>query len=200
MFCVKCGTTAVAGNFCERCFLEREHLFGISNFRVTRCRICSSFFDNRGMIEIEGAIKNRIVTTHKIKVVRVSYKNRGNHIVADIECKGTIKPFTKTEKKTVDIIVETRQCDDCIKLSGSYYEAVIQIRGSKKGAIFDAIQKAGFLSHVRAVDKGYDAMFVKKHDAAKLAGFLKEYNIKKTYKLVGQKEGKKIYRVYYSIR
>jgi len=199
MFCIKCGNNAVVGNFCKKCFLEKESLFRIKNFRITKCDVCGSFYERR-KIEIGDAIKKRLITKHKIKGIRISYRKHGNHISAEIECSGIIKPFSKAEKKTVDIIVDTRKCDDCTKLAGNYYEAVLQIRGDNREKILEMIKQSNALCYIRDVDKGYDVRLVKKHDAAKVANILKLYMIKRTAKLVGEKDGKKIYRAYYSIR
>lgn len=200
MFCIKCGKTATAGNFCKRCFLESEHLFNIRNFRVTRCGVCDSIYEKSKKTTIDEAVKNHIITNHKIKRIKISRKDYGNRLIANIECIGTVKPYAKKEEKTVEIIVETRKCDDCTKLAGSYYEAVLQVRGNNKNEILARIEKSNVLSFIKNVDEGYDVRLIKKQDATKLVNLLKQRGVKRTFKLVGEKGGKKIYRVYYLIR
>ena len=82
----------------------------------------------------------------------------------------------------------------------NYYEAVLQIRGADKEKILEKIKKSNVLFYIRNVDKGYDVRLVKKHDAVKLTQNLEHCEVKRTFKLVGAKDGKNIYRVYYSVR
>ncbi len=199
MFCIKCGKNAVAGNFCRDCFLEREELFGIENFRMTMCNACGSYYDGPKKSEIGDAIKKRMKAGHNMQLISISYRKKGNRIIANIKCEGTIRSFKKTERKTTEIIVGSKQCDDCIKLSGNYYEAVLQIRGAHKENMLNKIMKISALRFVKPVDNGYDVRFVKKKDAANIAGALAP-KAAKTFKLVGEKGGRKVYRVYYSIR
>ncbi len=200
MFCIKCGRPSAAGNFCRDCFLRMEALFEVENFRMAVCNVCGSYYEGSRKTDIGDAIKKHIRTEHTIKHIKISYRKRGNRIIAGVECTGTIKPFSKTEKKTAEIIVGTRKCDDCTKLSGNYYEAVLQIRGRNSERILNRVEKSGVLRFAKQADTGYDVRLVKKHDASKLADALSRYEIKRTFKLVGEKGGKKVYRVYYSIR
>lgn len=200
MFCIKCGAAAEAGNFCKNCFLGREKLFDIKNFRITSCSSCGAFFIGGKKIDIGDAIKNKIMTEHKIKKIKIGYKKYANRIIASVECSGAIKPFTKTENRIVEIILSTKKCDDCTKLAGSYYEAVLQIRGTRAIDILNEAAQYNILSFVKNVDNGYDIRVVKKQDASKVAHALKAYGVKRTFKLVGEKDGKKIYRVYYLIK
>ncbi len=198
MFCIKCGKNAIIGNFCKQCFLARERLFRIKNFRIMRCSDCGHFYDKGLRIVLDEAVRKRIDAGHTIKKIKFSYRQSGNRIFANIKCDGLIRSFAKTENELIEIIVDSRKCDNCVKLSGNYYEAVVQIRGHNKNEIVDAIIRSSALVHIKDISGGYDVRFVNRHDAEKFARNYRD--VKKTFKLVGEKGGKKIYRVYYSIR
>lgn len=203
MFCIKCGKPAVAENFCETCFLERNRLFEIENFRLVVCSVCGSYYSfekgwHTGTVENE--IIRRIKTKNRIIRRDVALRNAGN-IFANITLTGVIKPLKKpkTETVTVEIILRKQKCDNCIKISGGYYEAMIQVRGTDKERILGKIGTNGVLS-VEERDKGYNVKFIKKQDAKRVAtGLESEYTVKGTFKLVGEKKGKRLFRSFYAI-
>ena len=210
MFCVRCGKKAAIGNFCEDCFLEREKLFDIENFTLAVCD-CGSYYDKvwKEPREIDDIIKQqiekRIKTKNRIADKKISLKEIGNRVSALIVCSGLISPCKKVkkEKKRIMIILKKKKCDLCIKLLGRYYEAVLHIRGNYE-KIFDKIKKQlPKTARIEKIKHGYDIRFLKKADAAKISKTIKNlnsYEIKKSFKFVSTKKGKKLYRNYYSVR
>ena len=56
-------------------------------------------------------------------------------------------------------------------------------------------------SFVERIKDGYDIKFIKKSKAASIAKHLKKYfHVKESYKFVGEKKGKRLYRNYYSVK
>ena len=207
MFCIKCGKEAVIGNFCKNCYLEREELFDVKDFSLTICD-CGSYYDKvwKKPKEIDDIIKeqieNRIKTKNRIVDKKILLKKFGNRVSASVRCSGIIYSHRKKEEKRINIIIKKRKCDICTKLLGRYYEAVLQIRGDYD-KIFGRIKK--YLPKTARVEKikhGYDIRFLKKSDAAKISKILKNsgYEIKKSFKFVGTKKGRKLYRNYYSVK
>ena len=205
MFCIKCGKRAVIGNFCRNCFLAKEELFKIKDFSLPICD-CGSYYDKIWQKPkdiddiIRDQIKQRIRTKNKITKDEIKIKKFGNKISATVICSGIIHSHKKNEEKRIIIILKRRKCDLCVKLLGGYYEAVLQIRGDYN-KIFDKAKK--YLPETARIEKtkhGYDIRFLKKSDAAKIAKLLKNYKIKKSFKFVATKKGKKLYRNYYSVR
>jgi len=201
MFCIKCGGPAVAGNFCEKCFLDREHLFEVENFTSSFCPDCKRYEP-----EIKRGIMQSIKTNNKIKNCSISEKHVGNRIYAKITCIGTINPLKKPvrQEKTILITVHKRKCENCIKISGGYYEAVLQVRGKNKERILRKIEKfvkKGDVANIIHLKEGMDIRLVNKNSASKLIKIFRDYfDVKESYKLVGEKKGKKLHRNYYAIR
>ncbi len=204
MFCIKCGRPAVAENFCESCFLERNRLFDIKGFVLIVCGVCGSHysFEKRWHTDtMENEILRRLKTSNRISSKQITTRQVGNKIIADVTLTGSIKPLKKEKTETVslEVILRKRKCDNCVKLSGGYYEAALQLRGPKKEEILGKIGNKGVLS-VTERDKGYDVKFVRKQDAKRTATELeKKYAVKGTFKLVGEKKGKRLFRSFYSI-
>ncbi|MBU5557542.1 MAG: NMD3-related protein [Candidatus Aenigmatarchaeota archaeon] len=118
----------------------------------------------------------------------------------------------KTEKHTVLINFNCVVCPDCSRALGGYYEAVLQLRGDisenvikyfeREAAKISAVDARAFYS-VKDVKEGFDVRIGSASAASKLARLLKEKygaELKKSYKLVGRKSGKDIYRMFISVR
>ncbi|MCX6815518.1 MAG: NMD3-related protein [Candidatus Aenigmarchaeota archaeon] len=201
MFCIKCGKTAVAGNFCEKCFLESESLFDIAGSTIDFCPACKNYRP-----ELKNQIMKSIKTKNKIIGCHVFEKQVGNKIFAKVACKGIIQPLKKqiSQEKTVVIVVKKRMCENCIKLSGGYYEACIQVRGDKKERILKKIQKfvrSDEITNIIHLKEGVDVRLTNKKSAASIVGELRRgFDVKESYKLVGKKKGKELYRNFYAIR
>lgn len=202
--CIKCGKAARTDNLCERCFLQRR-FFDIENFRIVVCSSCDSYYENgwhpKVLDEaIRDMIKKRIKSGEKIIIKGISLKKIGNRIIADVSC-GFVK-FGKINiaKKEVTITIKKQKCDRCVKLSGGYYEAILQIRSGEADTILNKINEilSDAITSVNKVKNGYDIKIMDKGEASKVMGLGRD--IKKTYKLVGEKKGKRLIRDCYSIR
>lgn len=205
MFCVKCGREATMDNFCNDCFLERNELFTIKDFVLFYCSNCKKYFDAGSSVTIEDAIERRIKTDNLIKTVGVETRILGNKVYANVICSGLIKPCKKlkTEEKKSLIIVRKLMCETCRRLSGNYYEAVIQVRGDYEKIMnkIKHLSKNAIIAGVKEVDTGYDIRFVSKSQASSIAKDLRDdFDVKSTCKLVGEKKGKKLYRNFYAVR
>ncbi len=201
--CIKCGRTAKVNNLCGECFLQQP-LFDIRDFRIIVCGRCGSYYDNgwhkKDFNEaVREQVIKRIKTGNKIIRKNVTFRVVGNKIVASIECSGTINGRKKTEKKRVAVTMKRQKCDSCIKKSGGYYEAVLQARGGNAEDILKNVKSilADMIISTGRVKNGYDIKVMDKKLAAKA---VKGYDVKKTFKLVGEKKGKKLVRDYYAIR
>ena len=207
--CVKCGMEAKIVNLCNDCFLSSRQLFSIENFEINVCRDCG--FCKDGCIEkgkeeegLKKIIRERIKTSNSIQKTKIILKHFGNKCSAVITCYGYINPCKQIKKETREatIKITARKCDTCSKLSGGYYEAVVQVRGDDKEEILKKIKT--FVSKdkpvITSIEKtkyGYDLKFIRKSAAARVA---KQFGVaKKSYKFVATKKGKKIYRNYYLV-
>lgn len=200
--CIVCGSPVFFSNYCEKCFLENRSLFEVPvKIRFRHCADCGSYYD-RGWVKdgLEKILESKISSRNRIASINIRVDNGK----ATFSCRGYISPSKKikAEEKTVPLLIEKRKCDNCIKLLSGYYQAIFQIRGEKMEKI---IRKVSLLTGegeaFSEINKdGCDVKFIDKRTAAKVASLLKNFQIKKSYKLITEKKGKKLYRDSYSIR
>lgn len=209
MKCIVCGKPEEIESFCNECWLKRRVLFEIRDFQIKVCN-CYSFFSGGrwtrfGSTEemVSDVLKKKIITKNRITKISVQLRQVGNKIKAIVECTGLINPCKapKTERKEVNIILKKVTCDECKKRLASYYEAVIQLRVED---ILERIISEGGESviNVNKVRGGYDIIFFSDDAARKIAEKLRRegYLITKSNIFVVEKNNKKIYRNYYSIK
>lgn len=204
MFCIKCGKKASVDVFCDNCFLSQNSLFELKDFSLAICN-CGKYYERswirNGNIEnvIENQIKNRMKVRGVIKKTSIKLRRRGSYFIATVTCSGRIKPCKKMKKeeKTITVAVKKRQCDICSKISGGYYEAVLQLRGKNAGCLLKRLELPETAA-IQELKVGYDVKLLKKKDAYAIIKDLKPE--KKSFKFVGTKKGRKIYRDYYLFR
>ena len=91
-----------------------------------------------------------------------------------------------------------------VKLSGGYYEAVIQVRGNDRDRILKyalrLLPKKAIIN-IETLNEGYNIKIMHKANAATTAKHLRgKFEVKQSYKLVGSKKGERLYRNFYAIR
>ncbi len=122
---------------------------------------------------------------------------------------------------TVEIRWHKEQCDRCNRSSGSYYEGVVQVRAqgripstfevqtasSVAQQIEDTLQGGGerlsFISDMKEVHEGIDIIIGSQHIGLLIAqGIVARLGGRYTThpKLIGEKNGRQLYRVTYSVR
>jgi NMD protein affecting ribosome stability and mRNA decay len=211
--CKRCDAPATIGSLCEKHWLSAQELFRIKPFELIFCKKCGSVrsagkwqkpvesFDRT----IKKIIENRIKSAHKLKALNISFvSNRKLRVT--ITARGHIPPAKteKTEKKEIVIPLKQITCPTCIKLSGRYHEAVLQLRGQRTDLALNLIKKfsVGMPLWIEKHKHGLNVYFVDKSDASKIASRLKKegFSILRSFKFIGIKEGKKIIRDFYAIR
>lgn len=202
--CISCGKEATIEAFCDDCWLKNKSLFQIEDFEIKVCRKCGKILDkNRiGKYELnDESIKQiairKIKTDNKIIERDAFVRKIGNRYSVTIVCKGFIFPCKKQKEESKNIFVKIGEtlCELCRKILSEQYDAIIQIRTNKPIPITqmrpDKIEK---------VKGGLDLYFLYKDKAQKALKLLKGFKIKRSYKLVGEKDTKRIYREYYSVK
>ncbi|MBS3056057.1 MAG: hypothetical protein J4473_01335 [Candidatus Aenigmarchaeota archaeon] len=182
MFCVKCGAETKKGKFfCEK---HAEKNVKIKNIAVNVCKLCG------------GDEKKAVIKSLKIKNPEFIRKILNTY---EIEISAGNKKFIYIAKIT------RKKCANCIKILGNYHEAVIQIRGERVNEFYNNIIKNlsnGEITSTERKKEGIDIKLVNKGTAKKIARRIKNLSIavKQSFRFVTSKKGKKLYRVYYSIR
>lgn len=96
-------------------------------------------------------------------------------------------------------------CEDCSRMSGGYYEGIIQLRGdrmkmAKYASMFiDKLGKSTFIAKTEEKEEGID-LYVGSSKA--VVAMMSELKLKTliTKKLVGREQGKRLYRTTFLIR
>jgi len=122
---------------------------------------------------------------------------------------------------TVEIIWNKEQCDRCNRISGSYYEGVVQVRADGRipgtyevqmsasiaQQIEDTLQAGGerlsFISDINEIRDGLDIIIGSQHIGLMISqGIVAQLGGRYTThpKLVGEKNGRQLFRITYSVR
>jgi len=204
-FCPKCGkeTDKFFDKLCESCFKEKNRLAEIPNkIKIRICSNCGKIEGNLGKLDeksLEKIIEDNIKANGKIFDMRI-IKNNGK---TKVEVFGLLKGKIKTKEiLETKIEIKKRLCETCGKVKGGYYEAVIQIRSEDKKKIENALEilvnvinKKGLITKVEEKSNGFDLYFTPKKILNQIIKNLDEVKeIKRSYTLVTNKEGRDLYR------
>lgn len=232
-FCPKCGTSTENGDLCGKCRVKDTIWITIEpRVMCTYCPTCNSTktagiwsdcpIDREDLAQ---TLVNAGISLHKdvtdikkdIHIVDISV----NRSIATVFVTGDLYGMPVEITQKVKIVWAREQCDRCCRISGSYYEGVIQVRAAgRKPTSFelkraaeiayqaeDRLQSAGdrlsFVSDVDDQKDGLDIVFssqtIGSVIATDICGALGG-TFTTHPKLVGEKAGVKLYRVIYSIR
>ncbi len=182
-FCYKCGkkTENLIEGLCRNCVKEKNKSFYLE---VAYCPKCHRVKDGKlwREVQIENFIKKRL------KAKKIDFDKK-----IAFTSKGEIN-FSFSIKKEI--------CIHCSRLSSGYYESVVQLRNFSEEEL-DKLP-IRYLHFVKLTKHGPNIHFIKKSDAnsfvRKIKRIFKNVRIKKSYKLVTVKDGKRVYRNYISVR
>jgi nonsense-mediated mRNA decay protein 3 len=108
-------------------------------------------------------------------------------------------------KRTIILEMKKTICQQCSRMSGGYYEGIIQLRGSReKGEkfaerIMEKLAKVTFIAKVDEKDEGID-IYV--GSSKPIVATMAEQGVRAmiTKKLIGRDQGKRLYRTTFLIR
>ncbi|MAH43527.1 hypothetical protein CL614_07480 [archaeon] len=220
-FCIKCGKKSVKkSNFCEKCIQNQYDLFSVKNVTAQKCRVCKLYEVGRKWVAFkddkEAALEiaqNNIKILGDISDIKLKAKDMFGKYQVKVSAKGAVHELgtdvvvKKKETRTMMVIFRRLKCDICVKMSGNYYEALIQLRGDKKDKLLKETKLIAREKDIVAIEdkkEGYDVRIMFKTNAKRIISIIKRRKlskmIKKSYKDKGEKKGKKLYRDYYSVR
>jgi nonsense-mediated mRNA decay protein 3 len=147
--------------------------------------------------------------------------NTLNRSTATIMLKGLLYNTPVEGTCSVELIWHKEQCDRCNRISGSYYEGIVQVRadGRPPGTfelqmsagiaqqVEDSLQAGGerlsFISDMNETREGLDITVGSQHIGSLISqGIIAQLGGRVTThpKLVGEKNGRQLYRITYSVR
>ncbi|WP_393972083.1 NMD3-related protein [Oxyplasma meridianum] len=228
MLCILCGKEEVTeGRLCKNCMASTIDLSVPDFMEITQCPKCASVMIGkswyRGDIvpRITKSIGKIIVLNNPgfrldISWVGVDLDNANLTANLKIFNGGTL---IKEENVVIKLKITKNSCPTCNRVSGSYYESILQVRtfsheateviGEVEQFAVKFIESAegsnptSFISKVVSQREGVDIYLGKRSDALKLSKIIMDMyfsNLKVSKSLAGMKEGSEIYRYTYSIR
>lgn len=232
--CPKCGQLSKDGTICTTCRAVFEDWVIIPDrFFIIICPTCGAYktgshWEDHSINQVEFAREQLIHQIHFSTNVRnpeiiisnfvEESSNRGTFIG---NLKGQINDSEKEKsfRSTVTYIKE--QCDRCNRISGNYYESIIQVRGTDRHLepseienvkniatdtekeLHEAGNRLAFIASMDSDKEGVDIIVGSQNLAMHIIQSLKNrFGGKYTAhpKLVGEKAGVLVYRVTYSFR
>lgn len=228
MKCVKCGKhEAVERGLCEVCLWDSLHIEVPGSIIKKTCSKCGAYFVGKAWVYRDGEEKWErkifdnfsVNEPFKISGGKLNGTNRlGNYIKLEVEIERT-DDDRKVENFEIPFIKESISCPTCNKVTGSYYEAKVQIRGmtgkytDEMGRIGDHLVRnvennhttdpESFISKIEYVKDGIDVYLGKRKDGDSFAKEMKTREItdiivSKT--LAGVRDGKQFFRFTYMVR
>lgn len=229
--CLRCGRHApLHRGLCLDCFRETSEIFSIPDYLdITVCRSCGALLKGKhweygGELteiieeEVHSSLRELAGVEVSLEEVKISRGGEGlYHVevsaVANFPGGGLIPA-----RKALTLRVAHSLCPRCSRIHGSYYEAIIQIRGGGKAPLrqeealdrvlerIDQIAEGDpmtFVTKLVKVRGGWDVYVGRNQSARRIAQEMHrlyggEYKV--SSKLVGRREGRDLKRFTYLVR
>lgn len=228
MLCILCGKEeATHGRLCKNCLASTISLNIPEFMDITLCPKCGSIMVGkswyRGEIipRIAKALKKLIILnnpTFRLDISSVSEDIENATVGAHLEVYHN-ETLLMEQDITIKLKITRNSCPTCNRVSGSYYESILQVR-TFSHEVTDVINEienfstkfienieggspTSFISKIVHQREGVDIFLGKRSDALKLSKMIMDRyfsNLKVSKSLAGMKEGSEIYRYTYSIR
>ncbi len=234
LFCPKCGkdTDIFYDNVCRQCFVGNKKLIECPQVLYSRiCPACGSVFKKgkwslkeneveiildcvKDALKLDKHARN---TGLSLSPKQLDYSRYNVHIEAKAEISGA--PIEASQDTEVRISWET--CDTCSRISGGYFEGIIQIRADKRLPTKDELERCKSIAEevaIRAQEKGDRLAFIAKTEEPDEGADIYVGSMKlgkqicraiievfggkfmESPKLVGQKNGEDLYRITFALR
>lgn len=201
MFCPRCGKKS--HGICVNCFLEQNPI-KLRKIEIPLCS-CGAYYHkgqwNTDLKVLRDIIKRNLILPSEISLdnIKVIPEIEKGDISARIHLSGRYKGEEFSQEIETKIKTESVKCQRCSRLSGDYYEAVLQFRGTSDPK---RLVDKEFISGIKRVQGGIDINVTSSRYARQIGLRLrrKGFFVKESAKLIGRRDGKDIYRVYISIK
>jgi len=232
-FCPKCGGPTDNDGICNKCLAETIDWI-VSEDRVVCvfCPTCGSL--KQGNTWSDSTLEREVlaeelalgaVSVHRdvqdLHLTVETYEPSPNRTRAIVHAEGTLYGVPLKADREIQITWKKEQCDRCSRLSGGYYEGVIQVRATDRTpdlherarveaiatsieeSLLGAGERLSFVSRIEDIKDGVDIVISSHHIGDRITKQITtELGGKTTRhpKLVGEREGKKLYRITYLVR
>jgi nonsense-mediated mRNA decay protein 3 len=191
------------GEFCEYCLKDRlrEKLPGTIPMKF--CRKCGRVWNGKTFREPTGEVLEEALGLH-LKGYKIHLMEIDGDLLT-VEVGEQRKEGVLAVEKKIETKREKALCDQCNKISGGYYEATIQLRGTPekvermKERIIRYVRKSNaFIAKVNEADNGIDIYISDKNVAAEMILHMRLKAVI-SYTLYGERRGKRVSRNTYAI-
>ncbi|HLD75741.1 MAG TPA: NMD3-related protein [Candidatus Norongarragalinales archaeon] len=205
-FCPRCGNQEkedepFVGTFCRACYLSHESHFSVPDLSLCTCTQCGRYrlkgFWSKPE-ELEPFLGGKIRTPHKTESFHADFSEEKNALSAHVHLRLSAHGASIPINSTVRIPLERMTCPDCMRASGGYHEAILQVRGddpktveSRANALIRKLQKKTFISKIERQKNGIDVWI---GDQRVLYELLAGTRFTASRKLSGERGGKRLYR------
>ncbi len=212
MRCVVCGGEAIIEGMCLKCFLERNEISWIDDtIEIVKCPKCGSGRDVEDLI-YENL---RVHPSFEVEDVYIESLDGKRYVVRLV---GNVEGRKVTDEKVVEFRVRYKTCERCARISGGYYEAVVQIRADGRDIEKEEIEKVreiiertlestdnpkAFVSKVVERKEGFDFYFGDKNLGRKVSREIVKAlggRLIESRKLHTRKDGRDVYRYTFAVR
>ncbi|MFH1285356.1 MAG: NMD3-related protein, partial [Candidatus Micrarchaeota archaeon] len=198
--------TKFAGSFCVNCYLKRMKVDVPGKITIEVCKNCNRIKHARGMEKRTDEFVKKLVLK----------QCKGKFADAQLEIdeqSGAIRMLFLLQegedvvelKRSIPFEVRYTCCPECSRVSGGYFEAIVQLRGNEEKIVRvlpklqRILERETFVSNVKELKEGVD-LYVGSYKAAAEVLSLLGYNPKKSVKLSGMKDGHRVYRTTFCLR
>lgn len=233
MFCPSCGEEKekFIGKICSDCYVRDKELTKIPDYLdVEFCVNCGSFKDNGNWTEpgedskieaAESAVMSSLGVHKEVKNLKIALDSvvSNDQVDVEIEVVGEVNGEPISLKDSTKVRLNKTSCNRCSKISGGYFESIVQIRGENRGisenekfkireevnSLLKSIneERMGFISEIKEIDQGIDIYVGNSRLGKKISRVITEKfggSYSKSASLIGMEDGQEVHRVTYSVR
>lgn len=234
LFCPKCGndTDIFYDRVCRQCFIGNKKLVECPQVIYSRiCPTCNSVF-KRGKWSssldesqtIIDCVKDKIRINQEATNIEINFEPTlidYSRYRVHLQAKAMMKGAPMEASFDIEVRISWETCDTCSRISGGYFEGIVQIRADKRVPAQDELKKCikiaddvaersrekgdrlAFIAKKQELDEGID-LYVGSTKLGKQVcrALIDEFGGKfsESPKLVGQKNGEDLYRITYALR
>ncbi len=201
--CPRCGRPSSGSGVCAACFVA-DHPIQVKQESFRECGCGLTFFKGRLYEEKdpmfrELAVKSLVPPAGSrlaVTDVRWDYQGGFARLDADVDIHYGLARFRHNVRW--EVRPERMKCDSCTKQGSGYYEAILQVRDKTVDLGLDEKQVAD----VESTRGGYDIyMYSMDYARERVSALInKGYLVKQSTKLFGKKNGRDVFRFYYSVK
>ncbi len=200
--------TKFVGEFCEHCIIDGVSKSIPDTVQITICRICGKVRMARGFFPYTKSSVAEIIRRGLHSGCTVSAesieKDRIAHVVFVCPVENTAESVRFSKPITMRFRKQT--CMKCSRKRSGYYQAIVQLRGSKNDVLrmerkIDRFltRRDSFITKAVELHSGKDLYVEDKNKMKLFFDIYKELKSKRTATLAGVKNGKRIYRHTYYV-